>query len=112
MKTLLKSLFLLTFLAIFSTPFLVWAQDDGDQSDQEVSFQTFYDQLGDQGQQTTKGASEEARHWAATDLGGLASCQHACEKEQYQREEKIQYIGDRGRIAHAIEIGDDQCDDL
>ena len=47
MKTLFKSLLLLTILAFSFAPALVRAQDDGD--DQDVSFQTFYDQLSSQG---------------------------------------------------------------
>ncbi len=49
MKTLLKSLVILTVLAFSFAPSMVRAQDDSDSGDQNVSFQTFYDQLGDQG---------------------------------------------------------------
>ena len=61
MKTLFKFLALLAVLALSSAPGLVRAQDapppgdqgdqadQGDQSDQGASFQTFYDQLGQQG---------------------------------------------------------------
>src|SRR5580658_7836300 len=63
MKILFKSLAVLTVLALCSAPSLVRAQDvpppppddqgnpsdQGDQSDQGTSFQTFYDQLGAQG---------------------------------------------------------------
>lgn len=57
MKTILQFLAALTVLAFSSAPSLVRAQDvpppppdnQGDQSDQGASFQTFYDQLGDQG---------------------------------------------------------------
>ena len=51
MKTLLKSLAVLTVLAFSFAPISVRAQDDsgGGDDDQGVSFQTFYDQLGDQG---------------------------------------------------------------
>jgi hypothetical protein len=55
MKTLIKFLAVLTVLAFSFAPSLVRAQDapppgdQGDQSDQGVSFQAFYDQLGDQG---------------------------------------------------------------
>jgi len=50
MKILLKSLALATVLALF-IPGLIRAQDedDGGGGDQDASFQTFYDQLGDQG---------------------------------------------------------------
>jgi len=47
MKVLSKSLAVLILLALFLAPGLVRAQDDSD--DQGVSFQNFYDQLGDQG---------------------------------------------------------------
>jgi hypothetical protein len=57
MKTLSKFFAILTVLSLSFTPSLVRAQDEappppddqGDQSDQGASFQTFYDQLGDQG---------------------------------------------------------------
>jgi hypothetical protein len=60
MKTLFKSLAVLTVLAFSFAPSVVRAQDapppppdvqgdQGDQGDQGASFQTFYDQLGDQG---------------------------------------------------------------
>jgi hypothetical protein len=57
MKNLFKFLAILTVLAFSCTPILVRAQDvpppppddQGDQSDQGASFQTFYDQLGAQG---------------------------------------------------------------
>jgi len=53
MKILSKIISLLTALALASAPGLVRAQDAppplDDQSDQGASFQTFYDQLGDQG---------------------------------------------------------------
>jgi len=47
MKTFFKLLTFLAILAFSFTPALLRAQDDGD--DQDVSFQTFYDQLADQG---------------------------------------------------------------
>ncbi len=47
MKTLFRYLALLAFLTSFFVPGKVRAQDDG--GDQGVSFQVFYDQLGDQG---------------------------------------------------------------
>ena len=55
MKILFKYAVVLTVLAFSLAPSLVRAQDapppgdQGDQSDQGASFQTFYDQLGDQG---------------------------------------------------------------
>jgi hypothetical protein len=52
MKTLFKSLAILACSALFLTPASLRAQDDsggGQDQDQDVSFQTFYDQLGDQG---------------------------------------------------------------
>jgi hypothetical protein len=53
MKTLFKCLAILTVLALPLAPSLVRAQDvpppPEDQGDQGVSFQNFYDQLGDQG---------------------------------------------------------------
>jgi hypothetical protein len=51
MKTLFKSLAILTILAFSFAPTFIRAQDDsgGGDDNQGVSFQTFYDQLGDQG---------------------------------------------------------------
>jgi len=51
MKTFLKSVVFLAIFAFFFAPSFVRAQDDdsGGGDDQDVSFQTFYDQLGDQG---------------------------------------------------------------
>jgi hypothetical protein len=49
MKALYQSLSILALLALFFTPGLLRAQDDSGNDDQGVSFQTFYDQLGDQG---------------------------------------------------------------
>jgi len=49
MKTLLKFLAILTVLAFSFAPELARAQDDSGDDSQDVSFQTFYDQLGDQG---------------------------------------------------------------
>ena len=48
MKALLHSLTFLILFTFFFAPGLVQAQDDPN-ADQDVSFQTFYDQLGDQG---------------------------------------------------------------
>jgi len=69
MKALFNFLAVLTVLAFASAPGLVRAQDapppppppdQGDQSDQGASFQSFYDQLGDQG------------NWVQTDNYGYA----------------------------------------
>ena len=109
MKTLVKSLASLVLLAFFTAPALVRSQDvpppppsdqanqappppgdqagpgdQGDQGDQGASFQTFYDQLGDQGQwvqtdnygyvfqpnvQDPDWAPYTQGHWVYTDVG-------------------------------------------
>ena len=92
MKTLPQFLAVLTVLAFSFVPGLVRAQDapppgdQGDQNDQGASFQTFYDQLGDQGTwvqtddygyvfQPNVSAPDWAPytdgHWVYTDVGWM-----------------------------------------
>ena len=85
MKALFKSFALLVILAFFFAPSLIRAQDDST-GDQGVSFQAFYDQLGDQGSwiQTDdygyvfqpnvsdpNWAPYTDGHWAYTDVGWM-----------------------------------------